>query len=227
MLIVAIPKSSSTSLLNTLGRLHQLPTKQIDMRPKTPPADFRLLSEIHRDQGEVSWKQAATLTSASTIYKQHLVPSANNRSVLRRSMKVVLLRDPAEVVLAYRRSLQIGQESDNAGLQRHFLRCRTEGDWLARAESIGLLQELDAFRRGWSEADGEQLVVHYHELVTQPRSVINRIEDYFGLSTSAQVILSKDRYTRGVYSNLRRIARQIPLVRGVVRRVRRSARHAL
>ena len=227
MLIVAIPKSSATSLVSTLGRLHDLPAKQIDMRPKAPPEEFQILSDIHRDQGEVSWKQAATLTSANTIYKQHVVPTANNRSVLRHSMKVVLLRDAADVVLAYRRSLLVGQDSDNGGLQRHFAGCRSESDWLGRAESIGLLRELEAFRQGWTDADGEQLVVQYNELVTQPRSVINRVEDYFGLPASPHVVLSKDRYTRGWYGSLRRFARQIPLLRGVVRMVKRSARPAV
>ena len=217
MLIIAIPKSGSTSLMATLGRLHNLPAEQMHMSRFEPSEDFRLLSDIHDDQAELDPALVGRLTSNDRFYKQHILPTANNRRLLHGRLKVILLRRPEDIVLSYRRAVKAGMAympTKGTGRVRQLMDgSRTEADWLDRAQRIGLLDELSRFYRGWAESDDEQLIVHYDDLVKGPGAVINHIEDYLGLPRSHEVALSKERYSRSVSQNLRRKAGRTPLLR--------------
>lgn len=209
MLIIAIPKSCSTSLLATLGRLHSIPAQQIDLQMDRSLDDYKVLSEIHFDQGQLNRQLVRRFTAKNKFFKQHILPTENNRHLLQGRPKVVLLREPEHILLSYRRTVKAGMRSKDPNKSTGHVRqlmagCHTNADWLERAREIGLVDELTRFYEGWAGNDDEQLVIHFDDLVQRPGAIVNEIEDYFGLPRSSNVTLSKERYTRSVWQNLRR-----------------------
>ncbi|MGD8860499.1 MAG: hypothetical protein PVI30_10855 [Myxococcales bacterium] len=53
MLIVAAPKTASTSLLKTLEKLHEIPGQQLALPDREWPAGYRVLPRYHGDPEEI------------------------------------------------------------------------------------------------------------------------------------------------------------------------------
>jgi len=200
MLIIAIPKSASTSLMATLGELHGIPAQQIPLSGSPPPEGVQALWKYHGDIRELDASLAARFTVPESIFKQHIPPTPNNVKLLRGQPKVVLFRRPEEIILAYRRA------------RRRFISRRVEGfsvfrsdaEWLGRARENGLYQDLQNFVERWSqEPEHERLIIWYDELLRDPSAVINRIEHFWGWEiTQGPVELARERYSRGGYYRL-------------------------
>lgn len=104
MLIVAIPKSASTSLLATLSNVHGLPAEQLFQLKTSVPRELRLLHKYHSDMRELGDAEIQSLTRPNRIHKQHIPPTVNNLNRLSGVRKVLLLRTPKGVVEAYHRA---------------------------------------------------------------------------------------------------------------------------
>lgn len=195
MLVVAIPKSASTALLTTLGEVHGLPRKQT-VYPGNPwPRGYSTLAGWHSDAREITSEQVAEFTSADRIFKQHLPPTRENLRRLRHVPKVVLLRDPLEVVRAYRRA-HVGELPRSKRRQFVGFEEQPEDAWIERADAVGVLDELERFAKRWRRVRGA-LRITYEDVVNDTDAVFDAIEDYFGLSRSQRpVVLSKERYSR-------------------------------
>ncbi len=194
MLIIAIPKSASTSLLKTIGKLHLVEAEQKFALPGKVPDDYRSLANFHTDVRELDDGLIKVFSDKSKIYKQHIPPTPNNLQKLEDISKVVLLREPVDILKSYFRSYQKGL-SKNKGVFAGF---NNEDEWLAHAEKSGLADELNRFYRGWEEQCGEKtLPVYYRDLMEDPGSVIKRIEQFLGLKVSTgNIHLAKSRYSR-------------------------------
>lgn len=104
MLIIAIPKSASTSLMSTLGTIHGVPGRQVFF-PDAPLAEgFDVLGRYHSGVREINTTLAARFAGESAVFKQHLPPTPNNVAQLRNRKKVILLREPDAIVAAFRRA---------------------------------------------------------------------------------------------------------------------------
>ena len=200
MLIVAIPKSASTALMETLATAHGMPC-DMHYKWKGPQSDgFDKFSLQHPAFCcDLSDHDVEVLTARDVLYKTHVVPSNGNLSRLRDAKKVVLLRSAEGVIGAYRRGEETGvykQKSDT------FKGCRTESEWLDRAREAGLLQDLARYERRWRKAGGDQLLVEYDDLMNNTQAQITRIEAYFGLPSSNVSELLKRKYTRAGEASL-------------------------
>lgn len=197
MLIAAIPKSASTALMTTLGNLHGLPASQSffddEFARRPVPPDYARLPDYHFDVRQLDRGLAEAVTARGIIAKHHVPPSTTNLDRLRDHGIVVLLRDPVEVVLAYRRGIRNRVHDPMDG----FRDCRSEGDWLRRARDNRLMDDLERFRDGWLSHGGRTLIVRYEELVGDPTGVVREIESFWGLPhTTERVRLAKERYSR-------------------------------
>ncbi|MGD1889662.1 MAG: sulfotransferase domain-containing protein [Cyclobacteriaceae bacterium] len=196
MIIIAIPKSASSSLLETVSVLHGLPSQQLDLRQLSTSSDYAGLSHIHQDIVNLEEDTYSLLSDPEHLYKQHIPPTENNIKLLRKEKKVVLLRRNLEdIILAYRRAVKkhIHQKFQD------FIDCSSERDWLLRGKEIGLIDELKRFSKGWMKEASQSEnchLVYYSDLVNNPKKVLNSIEKFWRLPTSNQVILSKRRYSR-------------------------------
>ena len=195
MLIVAIPKSASTSLMKTLGDLHGYRAKQISFRTAPVPSEMNLLYKYHSDMREISREQAETFGIHDRIYKQHLPPTENNLAKLQPIKKVILLRNIDHIVEAYFRA-------EKKGIHEHrneFQSCETIEEWKTKAKDIGLTDDLERFRTRWIReaeiAPDNNLMRTYKNLVEKSKAVVNRIETFYKLPVSRRVRLSKKRYS--------------------------------
>ena len=200
MLIIAIPKSASTSLTATLSELHGLRIASAEVRSQIvarcpEAAAFRQIANFHRREVvELDARAVAAVSAPGAIVKFHFPPTENNQARLRDLPKLILLRNVEEIVSAYRR----GDETGAFRLKSHeFCYCLSEQGWFARAEKFGLLAELRAFAAEWRAHDGDKLVVESAELIADPAAVLGRVESYFGLPSSGGSTLRREKFSRG------------------------------
>ena len=166
ILIIAIPKSASTSLAYTLKDLH-------------PSLD-----------GE--------------IVKEHIYPSKENLNNLKDKKKVVLLREPRECRKAIER-----------GIKSLIIKEEEKENWLEI--------DYERFYNGWlKNIDKKTLLVGHNKLIQEPKRVINKIEEFYGLKKSRRVKLSKMNYSRGKIGKLKRfLFRQLKKVE-LLRKIRNN-----
>jgi len=192
MLMIAIPKSASTSLLYTLGKMYQKPAKQLEFPDHQPCPESYLLHHFHPDIVDITKEDMRNFSSAGHFYKQHILPTAHNLQLLRHLPKVILLRQPEEVVLAYRRAELKGHHQPKPA----FSDCKTDNEWLEAAATNGLLDDLRYYYDGWSNQE-YALYLSYKDVVQHTSVSIKKIESYWKLPTyTGQISLSKKRYTR-------------------------------
>lgn len=206
MLIVAQPKSASTALLVTLGKLHDLPASQgfyyEAFAELEKPRDLRSLADNHFDIRELEPNLVEKLTAPCRFTKHHIPPTPNNTDLLKGHRCVVLLRVPEEVVLAYRRGIEAGVHNPLEA----FSDCRTPDEWLDRARATGLLDDLRYFWNGWRNAPGHHLQLTYSELIKEPTESVRRIEAFWDLAeTQTEIRLVRKRYSR--YGRMNRAIR--------------------
>lgn len=196
MLIIAIPKSASTSLLRTLGSQHNIPsTQEFDLKKKHPiPNTFTQIAKLHSDCVIISNHLVNKWTRDNKFYKQHIPPTDENLLLLSGKKKVILLREPKEIILAYRRGQLSGVHSKINGFEG----CHTEAEWLSRALENGIFQELSLFYDKWrTQKNMQSLIIHYVDLINDPTKVINDISEFYSLRADfIDISLEKSRYSK-------------------------------
>ncbi|GMU78665.1 MAG: hypothetical protein AMXMBFR46_14600 [Acidimicrobiia bacterium] len=194
MLLVALPKSASTSLMTTLGVLWSLPASQTTFPAQPWPSrpGFDNIARFHSDARELAAGQAEQFAGSGTLFKQHVVPTDHNLDLLDGQRTVVLIRDARDIVRAYFRADHLREHPPRSA----FNGLRREDQWLVRAEEIGLIDELERFAARW-EAVPEALLVRFEDLVREPGRCVDAIEDHWDLPRSTRpVTLARERYTR-------------------------------
>lgn len=196
MLIVAIPKSASTSLMLTIGKYQNIKAIQdFSVRDNPPPKTCNKLHQLHSDIRELTESNVEQLSKPQKINKQHIFPSPNNLQLLSNVKKVVLLRSPKEIVLAYRR----GAIKNVHNLLPGYDIKMSEKEWLKKSKSDGLYDDLSFFFNEWkTKANAENtLFVNYTDYLKTPNKVINLIETFYHLPLTNQKITTiKARYSR-------------------------------
>jgi hypothetical protein len=192
MLIIAMPKSASTSLLDTLGKLHNIPADQVYFNKYIPPSNCKYIFKLHSDIRELTMTQVDQFDSQDSIFKQHIFPSNNNLELFQKSKKVVLLRNPYDVVASYHRTEKFFfQETNNDDFKTD----KTIEEWIDRAEKLGIIDDLKKYSL-WTQQKNT-LTITYDELMKSPKNAINKIEVFFNLNvTTTKIELEKKRYTR-------------------------------
>lgn len=194
MLIIAIPKSASTALIKTIGKLHGLATEQTFFGDSPIPRSYRILWYFHSDMRELSVQQAKSFSDKRCFFKQHVPPTKNNISLLSNAQKVILLRSPEDVIAAYWRGTKTGVHDRLEGFEG----LQTLGQWMSKAIDTGLLSDLEHFYTTWKNQESETtLIIMYEELMNDPTWVVRRIESFFNLpDTEGRIELVKARYSR-------------------------------
>jgi hypothetical protein len=199
MLIIASPKSASSSLAETLSKSTGLHVRNAvvrrDVLRHSPAAcDFPVLGRLHQgDIQELSASQIEAISALPGIKKHHLPPTPNNLTQLSTTSKVILLRPAEEIIDAYWRGFQTGVWP----IEHEAF--RNAGDiqsWRSIARQIGLTRELQQFNQGWLDYTGERLLISYQELLADSETVIRLILNYFGYHSPNVPELAKLKYTR-------------------------------
>lgn len=196
MLIIAIPKSASTSILLTIGKYqNKKATQDFSFGENRIPENCEILHNIHSDVREFDKADVEQITIPNTIHKQHIYPSANNVKQFTAIRKVVLLRSPEDIILAYRR----GAIKKVHTLLSGYDIAMTENEWIEKSKANGLYSDLRFFYNEWKEKAllDNTLFVHYEDYLLNAQEVINKIEVFFGLQPTQQKVKTiKVRYSR-------------------------------
>lgn len=198
MLIIAIPKSASTSLVATLGKIHNMEFNQLMFPGLEKPAGYSCLPNYHSDIRVHPACLLKLYCESSVFFKQHIPPTEDHKHHLSNQRKVILLRRSEEVIDAYRRAEIRKIHTPRA----EFEGIHGEAAWRDKAEEVGLKADLDNFYDGWMNSnDSHTLIIHSSELIDEPGETIHRVERFFNLPiTTDPVILEKERYSRNSQS---------------------------
>ena len=198
MLIVAIPKSASSSLVASLCAATGYPRTNAEVRKNfltaaPPPIEYRQLKRFHSEVAELSEEAVAALVKPRQIAKLHIVPTDNNLSQLCEIPKIVLLRPAEEVVAAYWRGMETATWTTSV---KEIARCKSLEQWMQTAKDIGLTAELEAFNQHWKASPGNSLVVSYNQLTTNSDATIASVLKYFNLDAGNVPELARVNYSR-------------------------------
>ncbi|WP_081212335.1 sulfotransferase domain-containing protein [Salegentibacter sediminis] len=196
MLIIAIPKSASTSLMVTIGELHKLEAVQdFSFRENSPPKSSNKIHLVHSDIRELSQNEIDKFSRKDTFYKQHIFPSANNLKLLKNLPKVVLLRNPKEIIMAYQRGAKRNYNSLPPGYDTKL----KKEDLIIKAKRDGFYNDLVYFYDNWNHQTNNRntLIIYYNDFLKNPKKVINEIEKFYNLPiTKKNFKPAKARYSK-------------------------------
>lgn len=177
MLLIAQPKSASTSLLFTLAKMmHVKPIKGLKL--KTDSIRYKEFLELQKYHTLIYKKTNKTvgmmINDKTKLYREHLVPTEHNLRMLKNySNYIILLRSPEDSYLNYKR----------------LLAKKGQGN-------IQILRDLKLFFIRYIEfyLGKGLLVIFYDDLVLNYQKTMKRITAYWNIK--AKIInLQKRKYT--------------------------------
>lgn len=184
MLIVAQPKSASTSLLVALGEATGLEARQEFGLARQHERSSEFTAMRNTDMVEASPGLIRRWTAPDLWRKQHVPPTENNFRLLRSATLLLTLRSPMGTLDALRRLP--GYDCKNS-----------------EELQLRVLQELKIFNSRWrrqAEAWGDLVLVYeFEQIVERPSEVVNRALEHFGRAerVSEDFELPRCRYTGG------------------------------
>jgi hypothetical protein len=198
LLIVAIPKSASSSLVASVQEATGWAKSNAGIRkqhltPLPAPEGYGQLKRFHSEVAELTPDVVELLKQPDQIVKLHIAPTANNLALLRDVPKVVLLRPAKEIVAAYWRGQETSTWTTTVG---EIARCKSPEQWQQEASRLGLTGELNAFNDDWRSGAGNALVITYAELTGNPEQTIGKVMKYFGIEADNVPSLGQVNYTR-------------------------------
>lgn len=186
--------------METLARAQDMPCNMHFRWQGPQSSEFPAFHLQHAFGWELDTAATNELTRPDLLHKSHILPSTNNLAHLQSHKKVVLLRDVDGIIGAYKRGEETGVYKQKT---QKFKDCVTLQDWVSRAKEVGLYQDLLAFCERWRAAAGDQLIVTYENMVSNPAKELARIETYFGWPPSGTANLLRRKYTRSGDASLK------------------------
>ena len=185
MLIVAQPKTGSTSLLDSVGEVTGLDyTQEFGLVRRLPKAT--LCSALRNsDMAEINIATMNRWTQLDLWRKQHLVPSENNLNLV--ELKLI---EGRKFVITLRKQI------DALEAIKRLPRFR-----LKRKLKV-MLESLEAFNLRWREfawGKDQILIVEFEDLIANQSEVVNRVLQHYGRDERVpdDFRLPKRRYTGG------------------------------
>lgn len=180
MLIISMPKTASTSLINTIKDAQsEVKICRLE-KAKEKHDDFFEMAKWHSNIGI---RSAAVIerfvTSKTMIYRDHLIPTKEHLEELEKYQDniVILLRNPLHVFDNYLRDTKF--ESKEVVIQK-------------------LQEELNVFKntyQQWAIGRKNVTVIYFKELVLYPNKTLARILNIFGIKDYTIPEFRKDMFT--------------------------------
>lgn len=197
MLIIAMPKSASSSLARTIARAHGLDERNDDINAGHPPQHpdrHPAVLALHPFPAVPTPELRTIVRDRTALRKLHLHPTDEVLAAIEGEPVVILLRDPDEVIDAEFRAAVTGIHRWPAIMPR----TASIGRWRAAADRVGLrasLLELEASWRAVAAARPDILLVTHAELILDPVTVLRRCSAHLGLPERSTPGLLRERYS--------------------------------
>jgi|19_taG_2_1085344.scaffolds.fasta_scaffold06443_4 hypothetical protein len=198
MLIIAQPKSASTSLAMTMADILDWPFHQVFLS-KHKSRKSLCLSNLRkkRDQivpdlphGDMCQYTSSDLKSMSVlhkIFKQHIPPTDNNlRNLKEKQVKcIILLRDPKEASLAYMRHVKMSEKEKYKNPRKNSIVLNKRFFALSWFHNRYLgINDLNYVK-----------IIHFENLVVEPTRIVNEILEFYSREPVDNVVLRQERFT--------------------------------
>lgn len=186
MLIIAQPKSGSTSLLDTLHEITGWPRPwKLSGRDKRKVWDLPHISMVN-----YSYKEMNKMANDEAIYKRHIPPTQNNVSAIKNGVKcVVLLRNPDRSLEAYER------HKNPHGMDEGKI-------WNESAKQTKLVL-LNRFNQTWKRVTLKNVFhLEFKDLIVNPTENINKILEFYNLPIVENIDFKKARFSGWALKNL-------------------------
>jgi len=166
MLIIAQPKSASTSLLWTLATVLNVAIKngQSKRRNDKKCPGYSQMQTYHGTTVQRSHAYLKKyILSRGSLYKEHILPINEHLDIMREINKpiVVLLRDPLETIESYKRVFSVLPELD------------------IDIETLEI--EIKLFYNIYKNLGNPFLIVTYRDVVLNTKETLEKIIKYYGL----------------------------------------------
>lgn len=202
MLIVAQPKSASTSLLKTLAAMFKIGYLNGMSRNANYPKDcpgFETIQKYHgtmveRDEGFFRY----WLTKKDKLYKEHILPTEKHLAALRglNLPFIVLLRNPEHSFDNYIRLRQSYIDGKLTAKENSIL----HAEQFVNFDMDGLKRDLVAFYEGWKTAViPSALCVDYDDLVLRYEKIMRAICVHLGRPAAKIIPLVRAMGNRDLY----------------------------
>jgi len=185
MLIIAQPKSASTSLLKTIAKLTK--TKSVNGLGKSNRQweyceGFSEIQKYHDTTIKRSYDFLNSwISTKRKIYKDHILPTKDHIKKIKKIDKniVILLRNPDNTLDNYKRLLYSYNSGELSKAEINELR----PDRLATCDIRQFKSDIALFKAGWEDAKiGKALYIDFDELVMCPYRICKQIVEHFGFS---------------------------------------------
>jgi len=194
MLIVAIPKSCSTSLASTFANINNLVFIQTKKKQRSDnKCKSNNLYKIHSDMIEYKESEINNFVNSNKVYKQHIFPSENNLTLIKNIRCVILLRKPEDIINSYRRKYNYdGSHKMNIfQLKKN----DTYETYLTKFKELYLYEDLVNFNKRYEEIKSKNhLIIYKDDIVNNTDETINKINDFFGFQKRKNIKLLKERF---------------------------------
>jgi hypothetical protein len=198
MILIAQPKSASTSLLATLRAIGKLKGNKYK-DPEAERYEYKGLTLPHSNFQDCSDKELLTdaCTSKNKIYQIHLPPTKNNRNIIKkaRDKVLILLRDPTGSVEGYTRHIYNGKRHNHTSTKQktkehHRVLTWFNEEWRSFAKTNPKLA----------------LVINFEDLVLNNKRYIDQATAFLEIPIVKKITkLKKARYTgRGMKKILKK-----------------------
>jgi hypothetical protein len=179
MLLIAQPKSASTSLAKTIAKTGKLncnlgvPKQAKDIKCK----GFTEIQKFHDNMSQRNLKfLQQEINGRKTIFKEHLLPVDNHLRLLEKIRKpiIILLRYPEDSFDSYRRFLKEKYNENN------------------------LMQDIENFHNRylwWDSRQSYTKIIYYRDLILNYKNVMKSILKWYKISYKGLLPLMKLKYT--------------------------------
>ena len=188
MILIAQPKSASTSLLETLRKIGNLKSNRY-RDPESERYKYKELTLPHDNFQDCSDRELFTdaCTSKDKLYQIHLPPTKNNRKIIKKTGNkvLILLRDPTGSVEGYTRHVYSGRRHNYASTKRK------------AKEHLKVLTWFNEEWRSFAKNNPElALVINFEDLVLNNKKYINQATTFLEIPIVKRITkLRKTRYT--------------------------------
>lgn len=195
MLIIAQPKSASTSLVKSLAKISGIKFKNGESRGRNYIAcnGFEELQKYHTTTHARSadYLQKWAIRN-DCILKDHILPTNEHIQALWGHKAIVLLRDPEHTIDNYvrmRDKYLSGHMPEKEAKELHL-------ETFLKVDFDTFCEDIRTYHEGWRSA-GIGLIIDYDQLVMCPRNTLLKCLKYLGLSTRGKIELIKARGNHG------------------------------
>jgi hypothetical protein len=195
MLIIAQPKSASTSLLKSLAKISGIKYKNGQSKGKTGILcdGFEELQKYHTTthkrtkQFLIGW-----VDKKDKIYKDHILPTKKHIEYLKNKKFILLLRNPDHTIDNY---IRLIKDYKNNKLSEKDIK-ELHLDLLLNLDFDKFCQDIKNYNKLWKES-GLGLQIDYDELVMCPRRILLKCLKYLGLPAYGKIELIRAKGNHG------------------------------